>query len=130
MTSENRNNRSRLYTIGGILMLAVFISMIIVLASSPGTVQDNMPVCAPVGAVAFIIAIILFILASRARRKQSMASEDNKVSVLVLVPLIIIGGVGGFLVSFLGYDYITCVIIGAALGATIWFIKAYRARRK
>ena len=68
MTSED-NNRSLLYKIGGFLMLAVFISMVVILVSSIGTIQSNLPIIAPVGGVAFVAAIILFVLASRARGK-------------------------------------------------------------
>ena len=78
-----------------------------------------------------IYLVVWRIMANRARKKQPTTSDGNKIRVLVIVPFIIIGAVVGFLVSFgFGYDYITCVIIGAALGATIWFIRAYRVRRK
>ena len=71
MTAEDRNNRSLLYKIGGILMLAVFIGLgitILMLMSTlyywPGLVA--LTVVCP---ITLIIAIVLFVMARRARRK-------------------------------------------------------------
>ena len=65
VNTENRNNRSLLYKIGGILMIATCIGMIIGLVSSIGTVQDNFITTAIVSPITLIGAIILFTLARR-----------------------------------------------------------------
>ncbi len=65
MTSEDHNYRSLLYKIGGILLLATCVGMIIGLVSSIGTVQDNFITTAIVSPITLIGAIILFTLARR-----------------------------------------------------------------